>query len=162
MPQLEFADWAPQLFWLALTFCTLYLLMAYVALPRIGAVIDARRGTISSDLAGAESLRRETAEAIAAYEQALAEARAKAQAMAQEARAKLKEEVDGERAKLEAQLAKKGAEAEARVQAAKVSALKELDTIAGDTAAEIVNTLIGVSPSKSEIGKAVQAARKGA
>lgn len=40
MPQLNQLDWAPQIIWLIITFGILYLLMVWVALPRIGAVID--------------------------------------------------------------------------------------------------------------------------
>ncbi len=91
MPQLNPLDWAPQLIWLAITFSILYLLMKWVALPRIGSVIEMRRQRIAGDLETAERLRRETQEAIAAYEQALAEAKAKAHAIADEARNKLKD-----------------------------------------------------------------------
>ena len=75
MPQLNPLDWAPQLIWLLITFGILYLLMVWVALPRIGAVIETRAAHIASDLASADKLRRETEEAIAADEQALAEAK---------------------------------------------------------------------------------------
>ncbi len=90
MPQLNPLDWAPQLIWLLITFGILYLLMVYVALPRIGAVIEARADHIAKDLATADKLRRETEEAIAAYEQALAEAKQKAHAIVEEGRTKLK------------------------------------------------------------------------
>ena len=93
MPQLNPLDWAPQLIWLVITFGVLYLLMKRVALPKIGSVIEMRQGRIAGDLEEADKLRRETQEAIAAYEQALAEAKARAHAIAQEARNKLKDEV---------------------------------------------------------------------
>ncbi len=160
MPQLNPLDWGPQLIWLLITFGILYLLMVYVALPRIGGVIEARAAHIAKDLATADSLRRETEEAIAAYEQALAEAKQKAHAIVEEGRAKLKEETAAERAKLESELGKKSAEAEARIDAAKTSAMREVNAIAADVAADIVRQLIGVAPAKVEIEKAVQAARK--
>jgi len=159
MPQLNPLDWAPQLVWLLITFGILYLLMVYVALPRIGSVIEARAAHIAKDLATADRLRRETEEAIAAYEQALAEAKQKAHAIVDEGRAKLKEETAGERARLERDLAKKSAEAEARINAARNSAMREVNTVAADVAADIVRQLIGIA-SKAEIDKAVATARK--
>lgn len=160
MPQLNPLDWAPQLIWLLITFGILYLLMVYVALPRIGAVIDARADRIAKDLAQADKFRRETEEAIAAYEQALAEAKQKAHAIVDEGRAKLKEETAGERARLDRDLAKKSAEAEARITEAKNSAMREVNSVAADVAADIVRQLIGVAPAKAEIDKAVASARK--
>jgi F-type H+-transporting ATPase subunit b len=160
MPQLNPLDWAPQLIWLAITFSVLYLLMKYVALPRIGSVIEARQARIAGDIDAADKLRRETQEAIAAYEQALAEAKARAHAIAQEGRAKLNAEVSAERGKLEKELAAKQAQAEASIEAAKQAALKEVNNVAAETAAEIVQRLIGVAPSKSEVASAL-APRKG-
>ena len=160
MPQLNPLDWAPQLIWLLVTFGILYLLMVYVALPRIGGVIEARAAHIAKDLAAADKLRRETEEAIAAYEQALAEAKQKAHAIIEEGRAKLKAETAGERAKLDSELSKKSAEAEARINEAKTSAMREVNEVAADVAADIVRQLIGVTPAKAEIAKAVAAVRK--
>ncbi len=160
MPQLNPLDWAPQLIWLAITFSILYLLMKWVALPRIGSVIEMRRQRIAGDLETAERLRRETQEAIAAYEQALAEAKAKAHAIADEARNKLKAEVAAERADLERDLAAKAVEAEARIHAAKVSALKDVNAVAAETASAIVQRLIGIAPAKPELASAVETARK--
>ena len=160
MPQLNPLDWAPQLIWLVITFGVLYLLMKWVALPKIGSVIEMRQGRIAGDLAEADKLRRETQEAIAAYEQALAEAKARAHGIAQEARNRLKDEVAAERAALDRDLSAKSAEAEAQIHQAKVSAVKEVTAVASDTAAEIVRRLIGIAPTKPEVSAAVAAARK--
>lgn len=160
MPQLNPFDWGPQLIWLLITFGVLYLLMVYVALPRIGSVIEARAARIAKDLATADKLRRETEEAIAAYEQALAEAKQKAHAIVEAGRAKLKEESAKQRGKLESELAKRSAEAEARIGEAKTSAMREVNAVAVEVAADIVRQLIGLAPAKAEIEKAVQTARK--
>jgi F-type H+-transporting ATPase subunit b len=160
MPQLNPLDWAPQLIWLVITFGVLYLLMKWVALPKIGSVIEMRQGRIAGDLEAADKLRRKTQEAIAAYEQALAEAKARAHGIAQEARNRLKDEVAAERTALERDLSAKSAEAEAQIHQAKVSALKEVNAVASETAAEIVRRLIGIAPTKPEVSAAVAAARK--
>lgn len=160
MPQLNPLDWAPQLIWLLITFGVLYLLMVWIALPRIGGVIEKRAAHIAGDLESADKLRRETEEAIAAYEQALAEAKQKAHTIIEEGRAKLKAETDAERAKLEKDLAAKSAEAEKRIEAAKASAMKEVNAVAADVASDIVRELTGAAPAKADIEKAVEAARK--
>ena len=160
MPQLNPLDWAPQIIWLVITFSILYVLMKRVALPRIGSVIEARHARIAGDIEAADKLRRETQEAIAAYEQALAEAKARAHGIAQEANNKLKSEMAAERAALDRDLAARSAEAEKRIHQAKTAALKDVNQVASDTAAEIVRTLIGVAPSQPEVSAAVAAARK--
>lgn len=160
MPQLNPLDWAPQLIWLALTFGILYVLMSRVALPKIGSVIDMRAAKIAGDIEAADKLRRETQEAIAAYEQALAEAKAKAHAIAQASRDKMNAEMAAERAALDKQLSAKSAEAEARILQAKNSALKDVNAVASEVAGDIVSRLIGIAPSKPDVAKAVEAARK--
>ena len=160
MPQLNPLDWAPQIIWLVITFSILYVLMKRVALPRIGSVIEARHARIAGDIEAADKLRRETQEAIAAYEQALAEAKARAHGIAQEANNKLKNEMAAERAALDRDLAARSVEAEKRILQAKTSALKDVNQVASETAAEIVRSLIGVAPSKPEVSAAVAAVRK--
>jgi F-type H+-transporting ATPase subunit b len=160
MPQLNPLDWGPQLIWLLITFGILYVLMLKVALPRIGSVLEARADRIAKDLAEADRLRRQTEEAIAAYEQTLAEAKQKAHAIIDEGRAKLKAESAAERARLDAELAERGAEAEKRINAAKTTAMRDVNEVAADVAADIVRQLIGIAPSKPEIAQAVAAARK--
>ena len=145
--------------WLVITFVVLYLFLSKLVLPSIGGVIDARAAHIAKDLATADKLRRQTEEAIAAYEQALAEAKQKAHAIIDAGRAKLKEEIAAERARLDQDLAKKGAEAEAHINAAKASAMKDVNAVAADVAADIVRQLIGSAPARGEI-EAVEAARK--
>jgi F-type H+-transporting ATPase subunit b len=158
MPQLETADWAPQLIWLAITFIFLYLMMARVALPRIANVLEQRRDRIASDLDQAAKLKMKTEEAIAAYEQSLAEARARSHAIAQEMRDALKAEMDAERAKLDADLTARTDAAEARIASAKGEAMSHVNAIAAETAQALVEQLIGVKPAKGEAEKAVGAA----
>ncbi len=155
MPQLDFATYAPQLIWLTITFAVLYVLMARVAMPRIGGVIEQRRDRIASDLDQAAKLKEETEEAIAAYETALAEAKAEALRIAQENRDRLNAETEAQRAELEAALAAKIAEAEERIASMRQAALAQINEVAADTAAEIVRHLIGGRITRARVQKAL-------
>ena len=159
MPQLEFADFAPQLIWLTITFVTLYWVMARIALPRIGAVIEERRDRIADDLDQAEQLKQKTEEAIATYEQALAESRAKAHAIAQETRDKLAAELEAERSRLDQKMAKQAEAAEARIGKAKDAALSQLSDVARTATENIVTSLIGGKLTKRELDSAVNKAQ---
>ena len=94
MPQLEMGDYAPQIFWLVVTFVALMLIMWSVGLPRIRRVIEARAGKIGGDLAEAESMKGRAEDALKAYEEALAEARSRAHGVLAETQAKLAAEAD--------------------------------------------------------------------
>lgn len=158
MPQLQFADFVPQLVWLAITFIALYLFLARVVLPRIGTVLEERRDRISRDLDEAEKLKAETENAIAAYEQAMAEARAKAHAIAQETRDKLHAEIEHERAEVDKKIMAKTAEAEERIAASKAEAMKQVNEIAGTTAQALVQELIGKTADEGDVSQAVSKA----
>jgi F-type H+-transporting ATPase subunit b len=155
MPQLNAADWAPQLIWLAITFISLYFIMAKVALPRFGAVIEQRRDRIAHDLDNAARLKDQTEQAIAAYEAALAEARAKAGGIAQETRNKLNAETERQRAALEEKLAVKTDEAEKKIGEAKDAAMAQVKDVAAEAAEAIVEKLVGSSVSKAKVTAAV-------
>jgi F-type H+-transporting ATPase subunit b len=143
LPQLNANDFAPQLFWLVITFVLLYLIMARVALPRIGEVLEERRDRIQRDLAAAERLKGETEKALEAYEKALADARASASGIARQTRDQLAAEVEKERAEVEAQLTAKIHDAEARINATKSKALATVNDIAIDAVTAIVKKLVG-------------------
>lgn len=155
MPQLDFGDFAPQLVWLALTFIAMYLLMARVALPRIATVLEERRDRIASDLAQADQLRRETDQAIAAYEKALADAKAKANAIAQQTRERLNEELERERKSLEAKIADKLETAEAEIARTKQEALSHVEEIARETTAALIEQLLGEKVPADSLDKAL-------
>ncbi|MEO1264665.1 MAG: F0F1 ATP synthase subunit B', partial [Pseudomonadota bacterium] len=123
--------------------------------------IDERRGRIQRDIDEAERLKGETDAAIADYEKSLAEARGRASSIAAENRDKLTAETDAERQRVDHEVNAKVAEAEERIQAMKVRSLAEVDTIATDTAGELVKKLVGGSTSADEVRAALQAAQPG-
>ena len=150
------STWFPsQLLWLAITFVVLYYIMAKVALPRIGGIIENRRDRIASDLDLADRLKQESAEAEAAYQKALANARGKAFTIAETAREKAKAASDAQRAESEAALNKQLATAEARIAEIKSKALADVGAIAADATEAIVTTLSGAGVGRGEVDAAV-------
>jgi F-type H+-transporting ATPase subunit b len=154
-PPLDPSTFVPQLFWLAIAFGLLYVLMKRVALPRVGEVIEDRRERIERDIAKAESLKIETEQALATYERALGDARTRASTIAKDMHASLVADVDAERAKLDGEIARKIADAEARIAQDKVRAMAGVGDIAAETARAIVAKLIGSEVSRDEVQQAL-------
>ncbi len=156
-PPLDPAHFAPQLFWLALSFGALYIILSRVALPRVSEVIEERRDRIQRDFDAAERLKDETDKALNGYEKALADARSNASSIANKEREVLNAEVAKEQAKVEDQISAKLTEAEARIAETKTKALQGVNTIAADTAVAIVAKLVGDTVSADEAKSALPA-----
>ncbi len=160
MPQLC-ADWmGNQVFWLVIALIAIFLIMSRIALPRIGAVLAERSGTITNDLSAAEELKQKAVEAEAAYEKSLADARASAAKIVADAKAEIQTELDAELAKADAQIAEKTAESEAAIAAIRDSAAKTVTDVAKDTAKALVGAMGGKADAKT-ITAAVTARMKG-
>lgn len=156
-PPFQSQTFASQLVWFAITFALLYVVSAKFALPRVGAILQARRDRIAGDLAEAQRLKDESDRALAAYEQSLAEARNRAQALANEVREKQNAEAEARRQELEHALGLKLAEAERTIAATKTAAMSNVRSIATDAAAAIVERLTGTAPSSQAVNEAVAA-----
>lgn len=160
MPQLDFSTWPNQIFWLAVTLVVIYLVLSRVALPRIGAVLAERSGTITNDLAAAEELKKKAVAAEQAYNDALARARTEAAKIVAEAKAAIQKDLDVATAKADAQISAKAAELEKAIAEIRAGALESVTEVAKDTAREIVAALGGKADARSVIA-AVTARLKG-
>lgn len=160
MPQLC-ADWmGNQVAWLVVSLIVIYLILSRIALPRIGAVLAERSGTITNDIAAAEELKQKAVEAEAAYERALADARIQAAAIVAEAKAEIQVDLDVELAKADAKISARAAEGEKAITAIREGAVKSVTAVAKATAKELVSALGGSADAKT-ITAAVSARMKG-
>ncbi|MQT13935.1 F0F1 ATP synthase subunit B [Segnochrobactrum spirostomi] len=157
-PPFDPTFFVPQLFWLAITFGVLYILMARRIVPHIRAILEDREGRIVNDLHQADLLKKETDQVIAAYEADLANARRAAGALAEERRAAAAAELAAKRAEVEAGLAKRLAEAEEHIRGIKAKALAEVDAIATDAAEAVISHLVPLNVDRAEVARAVSAA----
>jgi F-type H+-transporting ATPase subunit b len=160
-PPFQSQTFASQLIWLAIAFVLLYALMAKLALPRVGAIIDSRQKQLEGDFAEADRLKKESDAAVAAYEKALADARARAQTIANETREKQQAQADISRKTLEGELNVKLAEAEKSIAATKTAAMGNVRGIAEDAARAIIERLIGSAPDDKAVAAAVADVLKG-
>jgi F-type H+-transporting ATPase subunit b len=158
-PPFDASTFVSQLFWLAIAFGALYWTMSRIALPRMTDLLEARRARIAADVARATEAQAKAQSAGEAYEKSLADARANAQGIAQKTRADLAAATDARRASLEADLAAKLAAADRSMAESKTRALGNVDQIATDAAAAIVERLIGKAPAASDVAAAVAAAK---
>lgn len=160
MPQLC-GEWiGNQVFWLVITLVVVYLILSRVALPRIGAILAERSGTITNDITAAEDLKARALAAEDAYNKALADARTEAQRIAAEARAEIQAGLDEAIAKADEEIAAKAAESEKAIAAIRASALESIAAVASDTAGELVAALGGKADDKA-IATAVSGRVKG-
>ncbi|GAB5448570.1 F0F1 ATP synthase subunit B' [Gymnodinialimonas sp.] len=141
MPQLDFATFPNQIFWLVLTLLAIYFVLSKIALPRISSVIAERQGTLTNDLATAEDLKRQAAEAEESYNTALANARAEASKIAQETREEIQAQLQVEIDKADAEIAARAEEGEARIAEIEAGAMATAEEVARDVATEIVRAL---------------------
>lgn len=160
LPQLDPSTFGNQIFWLVVTLVVIYLVLSRVALPRIGAVLAERQGTITNDIAAAEDLKQKAEAAEGAYNKALADARAEAQRIAAEARAEIQADLDDAIAKADAEIAAKAAESEAAIADIRDGALDSVKDVAKDTAKEIVAAFGGSADART-VTAAVTARMKG-
>jgi F-type H+-transporting ATPase subunit b len=158
MPQLDVTTFAPQLFWLLVTFVVLYGLMRWVAVPRVGRVIDSRRERLEGDLNRASRLKDEAEGVLAEYQKTLAEARAQAQGTLRETADKLAAQAAERQRVLAESLTQQIEAAERRIAATKDAALAEIRGIAVEVGAAVVEKLTGAPADPARLAAAVDTA----
>ena len=159
MPQMEFGDYVPQIFWLIIAFVILYFAMALWALPRISGILESRQRRLDHDLESAERLRDEAAQTLAEYNTAIAAAHGESQLMLSEVRVKIQNEIEQQLDELSVRLERQAAESEARIDAIMAQAAGELVVAASDAARAVTERLTGIEVSDDHARAAVDAAR---
>jgi F-type H+-transporting ATPase subunit b len=155
MPQLDFHTFVPQVFWLAVSFVVLYILMAKLGLPKVRAAIEGRRHHLDGDLGRAAALKAEAETALAAYQKALTDARAAAQDTLRQTGEQLAAAAAERQRQLSETLAAQIEAAEQRIAASKTQALGEIRGIAAEVGSAVVEKLTGSAPSAAAVDSAV-------
>lgn len=158
-PPFESSTYLSQIFWLVIIFGLLYWLMSTVALPRVGAILENRRKRIEGDLADAARMQEQATAAGASYDAKLADAKGRAQALAQKTHEDLLAADDAKRHALEGELNGKMAAAESQIADTKARAMGNVQGIARDAAAAIVEHLTGKAADPQAVDAAIAASK---
>ena len=160
MPQFDASTFASQIFWLAVTFVALYLVMWRVVVPRIAEVLDARRRRIEINLEKAAALNKDAGAALAAYEKAVGAARTQARELLAEAQTRVAETAARQEADMAKRLALQVADSEASIARAVDAAMAGVRQAAAEAAADAAFRLIGERLERAEAEKAVDRAQE--
>ena len=159
LPQFDFSTWSSQIFWLVVTFSVLYFVLANFILPRIGEGLSERGDRIADDLDAASRMQKEAEQASVAYERVMASAKAKAQNIAETTRRSVEEEVAKDIEAAEAEFASKQIAADERIGKTRASALANIDKVAEETAASIIEKLGNIKPKAAQVRSAIKGLR---
>lgn len=160
MPQLNFATWPSQIFWLLVALVIIYLVLTKIAMPRIAAVLAERNGTIGNDLAAAEELKSKARAAEKAYNLALEQARTEAAKIIAATKAEIQKDLNVALADADARISAKAAESEKRIAEIRSGAMEAVAEVARDTAGALVSALGGTADT-SAVETALTARLKG-
>jgi F-type H+-transporting ATPase subunit b len=152
-PPFQTENFAPQIFWLVIIFGLLYVLMSRIALPRVGGIIENRGAKIAADLGAAREMQSKAQAAAAANDENLRRRREEAQAIGREAQNKIAAETARQRAIAESEAGEKIRAADERIASAKTTALANVEQIAVDAAASIVEKLTGAAVDKVALAR---------
>ena len=158
MPQLDVSAFSPQIIWLIITFVILYALMAKIALPRIGNILEQRQARIDDNLDVAQSLKRESIKDAESYDQAIAGAREKARIAIQETTKEISLEIANRQDELGVKLSGELKSAEDRIADAKAIATKSIHESAASITSDAIKILIGEKPTENAIKSAISSA----
>jgi F-type H+-transporting ATPase subunit b len=156
-PPFDTTTFPSQLFWLAITFGFLFVVLWRVAGPRINATITTRRVTINDAIAQANQARQDAQAAQAGYEAALAGARSNANALADETRRSLNAEIAHAKAQADAEALKAMHDANLQITHMRDAAASRVAEAARDAVVAIVERLTGDTVSAQDAATAIEA-----
>ena len=155
LPQFDPTWWAGEVFWFALIFVVVLVLMAKVFMPRVTRTIAEREDRITGDIRQAMAAKAQAEAQAAEAEAEMTQARARSQKLAADAKSRVQAEASQRQAVEEAKLGETVAQAEAQIRAARDEAMSHVREIATDTLQAIVARLTGQAASAAEVKAAL-------
>ena len=141
MPQFNAKSFSSQIFWLALTFTTLYIIINYLILPRIRENIRLRKNKIANDLERAENIKLEVENMISQSNIKFEEARNRVKKIIKDSLLRSSKEYDNQVETRKKQITIKQLETEKKIAAYKKNIEKDMEKSAISLSAVMLNKL---------------------
>ena len=155
MPQLNPEFWISQIFWLTLTFGTLYIILSKLILPKISANLELRKSQIQENIEAAEKQRESSEAKIKEYDEIILKSKLEAKNIFREAREKVIKDINSKQNVLDKQIDEEIQKAEKEIQILKDNAPIKINKIAIETSSELLKKLIGAEVNNSSISAIV-------
>ena len=158
MPQIaQIGDiYASQLFWLAIFFGAIFIVVGLGMLPKIQATVDARDARIAADLRQAEQAREESDRLEAGYRERMDRSRAEAARLAAEAKAAAGRDTETKVRAADQVLQERLTTAQSRIAEARTAALADLEAVAAEAAQQMIERVAGLSVDPPAVRAAVK------
>ena len=155
MPQLNPEFWISQIFWLILTFGTMYIVLSKFILPKISNNLESRKSQILENIEAAEKQREDSEAKLKEYDKVILKSKSEAKTMFNQTREKALKDIMAKKEVLDQQIDDEINKAEKEIDVLRVSAPDKINKIAIETSSELLEKLIGSGVNSSSISAIV-------
>ncbi len=155
MPQLNPEFWISQIFWLTLTFGTLYIILSKLILPKISANLELRKSQIQENIEAAEKQRKESEIKLKEYDEIILKSRLKANDIFKDSREKVIKDINIKKEALDEQIDEEIKKVEKEINQLKETSPEKINKIAIEISSDILKKLIGADVNNSSISAIV-------
>ena len=155
MPQLNPEFWISQIFWLILTFGTMYVVLSKFILPKISNNLESRKSQILENIEAAEKQREDSEAKLKEYDEIILKSKSEAKTIFNQTREKALKDIVSKKEVLDKQIDDEINKAEKEIEVLRISAPDKINKIAIETSAELLEKLIGSGVNSSSISAIV-------
>mgnify|MGYP001219893562 FL=1 len=155
MPQLNPEVWISQIFWLILTFGTMYVVLSKYILPKISDNLESRKSQILENIEAAEKQREDSEAKLKEYDEVILKSKSEAKTLFNQTREKALKDIVAKKEVLDQQIDAEINKAEKEIEVLRVSAPDKINKIAIETSSELLEKLIGSGVNSSSISAIV-------
>ena len=155
MPQLNPEFWISQIFWLILTFGTMYVVLSKFILPKISNNLESRKSQILENIEAAEKQREDSEAKLKEYDEIILKSKSEAKTTFNQTREQALKDIMAKKEVLDQQINNEINKAEKEIEVLKVSAPDKINKIAIETSSELLEKLIGSGVNSSSISAIV-------